>query len=132
MHRTGATEPLVRWAFVSIVVLGGALFWIVLRPPMGDLPQHAGQVALLRGILAGTSRWTDLVSINVLTPYLLPFALATALSTVLPILTSLKVVLTLSYFAFVAAAVSLRREQGGDPRLDFLFLPGFFGLSFQF
>ncbi len=43
--------------FICTVLLAGALFWIAPRPPMGDLPQHAGQVALWRDLIKGTSPW---------------------------------------------------------------------------
>jgi hypothetical protein len=99
---------------------------------MLDLSQHAGQVALLRDLLAGTSRWSDVVHINYFTPYVLGYSLALVLSFVFPLVTALKVLLTLTYWAFVAAAVALRRELGADPRLDWMFLPVFFGFSFDY
>jgi hypothetical protein len=121
-----------RWAFVLTVAFGGALFWIAPRPPMGDLPQHAAQVVMLHDLLTGSSRWSDLVQINYLTPYLFGYALATLLTFAMPVLVALKVVITGAYFAFVRAGVSLRRELDGDARLDWLFIPGFFGLAFQY
>jgi hypothetical protein len=45
-------------------------------------------------------------------------------------LPAVKLVLTLAFFGFVAACVALRRELGGDPRLDWLFIPGFFGQAY--
>ena len=44
-------------------------------------------------------------------------------------LTAVELVLALSFFAFVAVRVGLRRALGCDPRLDWLFIPGFFGSS---
>jgi hypothetical protein len=132
VDRGAAAVPrFFRFAFLLAVLVGGALFWVVPRPPMGDLPQHASQVVLLHDLLTGTSTWADIVRINYFTPYLLAFSIATALSFILPVLTALKVVLTLAYFAFVAAAVALRKEFRGDERLDWLFLPGYFGFAFS-
>jgi hypothetical protein len=123
---------LSRAAFVVTLVACTALFWIAPRPPMGDLPQHAGQIVLLHDLATGTSRWSHLVRINYFTPYLFAYAIATALSFVLPTLVALKVVLTAAYLAFVLSAVALRKELSGDARLDWLFIPGFFGLAFQY
>ncbi len=118
--------------FAATVVLGGALFWIVPRPPMGDLPQHAAQVLMLRELWTGTCRWSDLVQINYFTPYLLGFTLAALLSFVMPVVVALKVALTAGYFGFVSAGVALRKEFGADRRLDWLLVPGYFGFAFQY
>jgi hypothetical protein len=123
---------LSRWWFVVSVLLGGAIFWVVKRPPMGDLPQHAGQVELLRDLMSSAPRWGDLVHVNYFTPYWVPISLATILSAFVPIVVALKLLLTAAFFAFVAAGVALRREVDGDPRLDWLLLPGFFGFAYHY
>jgi hypothetical protein len=119
-----------RVAFALTMAFGASLFWVVSRLPMGDLPQHVAQVQMLRDLVTGTSRWSDLVRINLFTPYLLGYALATALSFALSPLVALKVVLTAAYLAFVPCAIALRKELGGDERLDWLFIPCFFGFAF--
>lgn len=119
-----------RIAFVGTVVFAGASFWFVQRPPMADLAQHAAQVALLHDLWWGQSKWQSLVYINYFTPYLLGTIIAAPLLFVMSALSAVKLVLTLAYFAFVAACVALRRRLGGDPRLDWLFIPGFFGSSY--
>src|SRR5471032_1021382 len=119
-----------RIAFVATVVFAGATFWFVPRPPMGDLAQHAGQVVLLHDLWLGQSKWQSFVYINYFTPYLMGTVLAVPLLFVMSALSAVKVVLTLAFFAFVAAFVALRRQLGGDPRLDWLFIPGFFGSSY--
>ncbi|MGF6778082.1 hypothetical protein [Paraburkholderia sp. GAS334] len=129
---SGSRLSLQQILFVSTVVLAGALFWIAPRPPMGDLPQHAAQVALLRDLLDGTSPWTQLVYINYFTPYLLGYVIAVSLSFFMPVLLAMKLSLTLAYYAFMLGCVCLRRRFGADPRLDWLFVPGFFGIAFQF
>ncbi len=97
---------------------------------MVDLPQHAGQVALLHDLLAGTSPWTDLFRINLFTPYLVGYGLTLPLSVIMPVGMALKVILSLAYIAFVFALVSLRKHFNADPRLDWFFLLSFFGLSY--
>ena len=119
-----------RLAFVLTVLYAGAMFWIAPHPPMADLPQHAGQVALWRDLLAGQSPWAPLLRINYFTPYLMGYGLTLALSFVMPIAAALKLLLMLAYYAFVFSCVVLRRHFHGDQRLDWLFIPGFFGLAY--
>ena len=120
-----------RIAFWICVVAAGALMWLAPRLPMTDLPQHAGQIALWRDLLTGSSPWSRLVFINLLTPYLIGYGSALPLSFFLSIEASIAVVLTLAFYAFVASCVALRKELGGDDRLDWLFLPSYFGFAWQ-
>ena len=39
--------------FVLTMLWGALVFWLAPHPPMIDLAQHAGQVALLRDMLLG-------------------------------------------------------------------------------
>ena len=121
-----------RVAFWLTVLFAGATFWIAPRPPMADLPQHAGQIALWRDLLQGTSKWQSLVQVNYFTPYLMGSGLALLLSFVMPVAAALKLLLALSYYAFVAACVLLRRWMGSDRRLDWLFITDFFGLAYEY
>ena len=118
-----------RSLFLLSVLWGASIFWIAPRPPMADLPQHAGQVALLHDLITGTSPWAEVFRINLLTPYLVGYGLALPLSFILPVGAALKVILSLAYVAFVAALVNLRRHFNADARLDWFFLLSFFGLS---
>ncbi|CAD6509228.1 hypothetical protein LMG27952_00257 [Paraburkholderia hiiakae] len=117
---------------VTTTLFGGALFWIAPRPPMGDIAQHVAQIALLRDLVTGTSPWADIVWINWFTPYLLPYVFALALSFVMPVLAAVKFVMMLAYFGFVAGGVALRKTFEADERLDWLLMPGFFGLAWQY
>lgn len=98
---------------------------------MVDLPQHAGQIVLLRDILLGNSSWKDFFHINLLTPYLLMYGVALPLSLVLPITMVMKLMLTAAYIAFVFMCVQIRKHVGADPRLDWLFLLSFFGFAYS-
>jgi len=97
---------------------------------MVDLPQHAGQVVLLRDILLGQSPWADLFRINLFTPYLMGYGLALPLSLIMPVATALKLLLSLAYVAFVFMCVKLRQHFGADSRLDWLFPLAFFGVAY--
>jgi hypothetical protein len=120
----------MRVAFWATVLFAAATFWFVPRPPMADLPQHAGQIALLRDLLFGQSKWQPLVQVNWFTPYLAGYVPALLLSFVMPVLSALKLLLTLAYLGFVWACIALRRALEGDERLDWLFIPSFFGIVY--
>lgn len=120
----------MRVAFWATVLFAAATFWFVARPPMADLPQHAGQIALLHDLLRGGSKWQPLVTVNWFTPYFAGYGPALLLSFVMPVLAALKLLLALAYFGFVWACVALRRALEGDERLDWLFVPSFFGIVY--
>lgn len=120
-----------RLLFVFTVLWGALIFWVAPHPPMGDLAQHAGQVALLRDMLLGQSPWADLFRINLFTPYVLGYGLALPLSLVMPVAAALKLLLSLGYLLFVFMCIKLRREFNADPRLDWLFLLGYFGFAYK-
>lgn len=131
--RAASTAARARLILLVVTTLfGGVLFWIAPRPPMGDIAQHVAQIALLHDLVTGTSPWSDIVWINWFTPYLLPYALALALSFLMPVAVAIKLVMTLAYFGFVAAGVALRKTFEADERLDWLLMPGFFGFAWQY
>ena len=131
-HRASARALAAKSAFVVTVVYAGLLFWLAPHPPMADLPQHAGQVALLRELLFGQSSWEPLLRINYFTPYLIGYGLTVPLSFVMPIADAMKLLLMLAFYGFVSCCVLLRRHFHGDERLDWLFIPGFLGFSYVF
>lgn len=117
--------------FLISVIWGAAIFWLAPHPPMVDLPQHAGQISLLHDLAMGRSNWSDLVRVNLFTPYLLGYGLAFPFSFLFPVATSIKIVLSAAFICYVMAAMALRRRYGGDERLDWLFLLGFFGFAYN-
>jgi hypothetical protein len=119
-----------RVLFVVTVIYAGAMLWLAPRLPMVDLPQHAGQVAALHDLWNGQSEWEHLLRVNYFTPYLAGYGLALPLSFFMPVAAALKLLLTLAYYGFVLFCVLLRRRLGADERLDWLFVPGFFGYSY--
>lgn len=119
-----------RAAFWATALFVAASFWFVSRPPMADLPQHAGQIALLRDLLFGQSKWQTLVYVNWFTPYFAGYGPALLLSFAMPVLAAFKLLLSVAYLGFVVAQVALRRELGADERLDWLAIPSFFGIAY--
>ncbi|MDR5878722.1 hypothetical protein [Caballeronia sp. LZ032] len=131
VSRSGSLLEWMPRALFIVTLLGGALlFWIAPRPPLVDLPQHAAQVMLLRDLIDHASAWQSLVRINLFTPYLIGYGLALPLTYVMSISSALKLVLMIAYVGFVMSCVGFRRHLHGDPRLDVLFIPGFFGFAF--
>lgn len=124
-------HPLLHWLFLATLAWGIAVFWIAPRPPLIDLPQHAGQVALLRDLVAGVSPWSDIFRLNFWTPYLIGYGLALPLSFIMPVGAALQVILSAAYAAFVLLGSRLRAHFGADPRLDWLFIPVFFGFAYS-
>ena len=117
--------------FWCLVAVGAGLIWLAPRPPMIDLPQHAGQLTLWLDLLKGTSPWESLLRINMLTPYLIGYGTALPFAALFGSLFAVKAVLTISYLVWIIACRALRKEIGSDPRLEFLFLFSFFGFAWQ-
>jgi hypothetical protein len=120
-----------RLLFLLFAAWGALSFWIAPHPPMVDLPQHAGQIALLRDFILRVSPWSDTFQINLATPYLLGYGLALPLSFIMPTVAAMKLLLSLAYLAFVFMGVKIRMRVGADERVDWLFIPSFFGFSFN-
>ncbi|MDF3835118.1 hypothetical protein P3W85_19445 [Cupriavidus basilensis] len=120
-----------RLLFLCLVAYGGAMIWLAPHPPMVDLPQHAGQVAVLHDLLTGESPWHEVLRINLFTPYLTGYGLALLLSFFMPVAAAFKLLLTLGYYGFVGACLLLRRRFGADERLDWLFVPAYFGFAYE-
>jgi hypothetical protein len=98
-------------------------------PPLTDLPQHAAQVAIGRGWLAGSDLYREVYAQNPLASQLVPYALVLGLSYGTSIVTALKVVLSLALVATVVAVSRILDEIGGDSWWVFAVLPTLYGFS---
>jgi hypothetical protein len=128
-----ATRSTASWsAFGPLIVfaIGVVAIWLPPRPPMIDLPQFAGQIALLKGMLTGSTPWAPNLRLDVVTPYLIGYALALPLAFILPVAAALKLVLTAALAAFGLGAAAIRRELGAARELDAYALIGFFGFVY--
>ena len=123
---------LERLLFWSAFAGAAAMMWLAPRLPMTDVPAHAAQIALWRDLICGTSRWAGLVYVNLLTPYLIGYGLALPFSFMFSPETAVRIVLTLAFIGFVTGCIGLRRALGSNKRLDWLFLPGFFGFDWKY
>jgi hypothetical protein len=124
-----AAKVLGLWPFL-VFVIGVVAIWLPPRPPMIDLPQFAGQIGLLDGLIKGTSPWSHVVRVDALTPYLIAYVLTVPLSLFLPVVVALKIVLSAALAGFGLAAAAIRRELGATRALDAYSLVGFFGFDY--
>jgi hypothetical protein len=124
-------DSLSRFAPWLVFVVGVAVIWIPPWPPMADLPQHAGQAGLLKDLILGHSPWANEVRINLFTPYLIGYALATPLAMVMPMAAALKTVLTVAYAAFGLIGIAIADELGASRRLDSFHFVSFFGFAYS-
>lgn len=123
---------LQRSLWVCTLLWGSIIPWLSTRPPLIDLPQHAGQIALLADYFSDNPIWSGLVSPNFITPYLIAYLLIYLLNQYFSILVAIKIVLSLSYVGFVGSCVLLRKEFNSNPQCDWLFLIGYFGFAWTF
>jgi hypothetical protein len=124
-------RPKLQFLFFIVVIFGALVFWISPHPPMVDLPQHAGQIALLKEIVTGTCQWKDFFQVNLVTPYLSGYGITLLFAFLMPIDVAMKASLSLAYVGFVFACTRVRKSLKSDPRLDWLLIPAFFGLSYS-
>ena len=122
----------IKLLYLLTLCWGVINFWIAPHAPLTDLPQHAGQIALLNDLLFGQSKWSEVFSINWLTPYLSTYALSAMLSQLMSITTAFKLLLSIGYLAFVFVCVQLRKHFKVDERLDWLFVLPFFGFACKY
>ena len=126
-----ATLAANRRAYMAAVLAAASIFWLAPRLPMTDLPQHVAQIALWHDLLMEQSPWADLFQINILTPYLTVYSLALALSFAVSATTAFKILLTAGFIAYVISCRQLRRDFGADERLDWVFIPSYFGVAYE-
>src|SRR5205085_6190864 len=73
---------LLFWACCAWAV---AAMWLAPHLPQIDLPQHAGQTALLREFALGRTPWPGELRVNLLTPYLIVYGALLGLAFVMSI-----------------------------------------------
>ncbi len=113
-------------------LVAAAMFWNVPYLPLIDYPQHVAQIAALHDLWAGKSVWQGMLEINYATPYLAGYLPAAMLAFLFGPLIASKLVLTLSFWAFLWVFSRLLADLKSDPDLMLLAVPGCFGLAFQF
>lgn len=113
---------------ITISILLSASYFL----PMADLPQHAGQVAILKSFIVGdtSAPWFDDITINYFTTYWIAYFLAVVLSFMMPVNYAVNTVVGLAFLLFVLSFSLLRKKFNGTNTLDWILLPCFFGFSY--
>lgn len=125
------TERLSHRQLVWLMALLATLpVWLVALPPGTDLPQHAAQISLLLDHFT-RQQWLDDIRIQLFTPYWLTYLLGALLATVLSIVTTVKVLASLSLAGTVWGTARLLAAWGQDRRLALLAIPGLYGMAYQ-
>lgn len=117
--------------FFIAVALGVLTIWIPPHLPLTDYPQHVGQLSLLKDLLSGHSKWSEIVTINYFTPNLVVYILGLLLSLFFSVTVAFKILISIGYLAFVFACIKLRQYLKVDNRLDWLFILPFFGYAYK-
>lgn len=118
------------WAFALCSLLGLFPIWLFPYLPMVDLPQHAAQLAIWRGLDQPGSLFANTFEVERSATNLLAFLLAHWLSLALPIVVALKIVISLAIIAIPLVVLGLVRSLRGDPWWVFSSLPLGFGCAF--
>lgn len=116
--------------FAAALVLSVVPIWLTPYLPLVDIPEHAAQVASLHELWHGNPLFTSTFQVNWFTPYLLGYLLLYVVSTVLPIVTATKLVVSLALMAVPWLTGLLLREVGGDERLKWLSIPASYSVAF--
>lgn len=114
-----------------VIVAAMCVFALGPRLPLMDLPQHAGQVQLLKDLLSGTSSWSSVLEINWATPYLTGYLLTLAMSYLVPVDWALWGTLLIGFAIWQSACNAYGRWLGSDPRLQCLHTVSYFGFAWS-
>ena len=98
--------------------------WIVERPPLQDLPQHVAAVQVMAHFGDGSLRYAETLEVELWrTQYLAFYLVCIALAWIVPALTAVKLVLTVSLVATPYAVRSVLRALRSDGWLALLVVP---------
>lgn len=105
--------------------------WFSHYPAMVDLPQHAAQIASIRGMLQGDWPFAGLFQLQYFNPYWLGYGLVLALSYPFGILLAIKLVVAASMIALPWSAARFCRQAGVDGHWTWLLLLMPFGFAHE-
>jgi hypothetical protein len=122
---------LQRFFFFLACAASAALILIPDYPPMVDLPQHAGQIALIKSLMSNDFAFESFFEFQLLTPYWLGYSIILALSYIVDITLATKLTVALAMMAFPISADRFLRSQHGNPIWSWLFIPTSYGFAFE-
>lgn len=100
-------------------------------PPMVDLPQHVGAVAVIESVLMGDHPYAMLLDMTWLTPYWLGYLLVWLVGQIFGYVWGAKIVIAAAIWCFVLACRAIRRYVGAPHVLDWLLVVVPFGFAFE-
>lgn len=98
---------------------------------MVDLPQHAGQISLLKSMFSETFEFRKLLDIQLLTPYWLGYGIIYLLSIPLGVVTATKLTVALALAGFPLSADRFLKSQHANPYWSWLLIPATYGFAFE-
>lgn len=130
MPRDG-DAPVFWWvAFVALSVGLVLPLWVVTYPPGVDLPQHGAQIAIGMHWSDPTLPYRDYYEYNALSQSILSHALVFLFATVLPIVTALKLTVSIAVLGIPVASLRLIRAVDGDRWWVFATMPIAYSFAF--
>lgn len=117
--------------FLLTCVISSTIVFIPDYPPMVDLPQHAGQIALIKSVVHSSFSFGHLFEMQILTPYWLGYSIVLALSYVFGITAATKITVALALAAFPISVDRFMQSQNGNPYWSWLFIPVSYGFAFE-
>lgn len=116
--------------FYFALALAVAPIWLFKYLPGVDLPAHAAQIAALHEIWRGNPVFTELFSVNLLTPYLTATALGALLAYVMPINVAVKLMLTFVMAGTPVLFSNIAKATGSNHRWRWLVIPSIYSFAF--
>ncbi len=113
-------------AFAALSVKLLLPIWSLTYLPLGDLPDHAGQIKVIMNFQEYEGRYI----VNWFTPYLVAYGITLLFATVFPLTVAVKLTLSLAVLAFPVAGLLLVRALKGDRFWVLITFP--VGYSFSF
>lgn len=98
---------------------------------MVDLPQHAGQIALIKSMHSDAFPFRELLDIQFLTPYWFGYSIIYLLSIPFGILTATKLTVALALAGFPLCADRFLKSQDANPFWSWLLIPAAYGFAFE-
>lgn len=117
-------------AFLLCCAAGLWIIWSVKYPPMVDVPQHAVQISVLKNYSDPSYGFGSQFHIHWFSPYVFAYLAAGFFALFFSVLTSMKIVVSISMLLFPISLVYLIRELEGDRWWALAGVPIFFGFSF--
>ena len=120
------------WLVALSALVGILPIWLSQYPPGVDFPQYAGQLYVIKHLIAQDPQYTVKYTLNWATPYWLGYILVTALAYMVSIVTAIKIALVLEMWSTTYITYLILNEEGTDPRWAFLTVLFYFNMPFYF